>query len=1359
MMPAAKHGDPQLGLDIHLYTTPTGPVPLPAMHIALVFDPFDYVPIIGSTVKVCGMHRAIAGTGGLAIHIPFGFPFAPMLPEHDDEIFMGSSTVVTDGEPMSFSCVPVLSCQVTGMPSPPRAKRKKTAKPRNLPLTINLAIPTNVLVGGLPTISLAALAFKAAFKGLGKLRKSKLAKHFADRFKKLRQKVFKNMDSGFLKCKVLRAEPVNILTGDVVIEQTDFTLPGLIPVEWVRQYNSGNRRKGACGYGWECPADIRLEFDSEDGSLTFLHPGEGPALFPELPAQPGDAGAVLELMDGALLSDHGHELQVRTKTGLIYHFAKDSRIAGAAHIQEIPLSRISDLCGNWLDFERRGRLLVAIQESAGRRVVLRHENGLIRGVSLHLPHSSATHRFVEYDYDGEDDLIAVRDQLYNPYTFAYDRHRIVRHTNRNGLSFHYEYDKSEEHWKVVHAWGDGKLYDYRFVYLPAVRERRITDSLGYVSTIQCNEWDLPILEINPFGERILFEYDEAGRTTAIVDAANHRTEYRYDERGNLLGLTRPDGTAAEVTFDTNSKPTSILDPNGNTWRQNWDARGLLIEQRSPLGAVTKYQYNPSGLLTDVIEADGAETRFGFDNYGYLVSRTDALGNVSRWRRDELGNTLAVTDPLGRTTTYRYDAKSQLIEAILPTGTKIRCAYDAQGLLTHYTDENGAETRFEYVGLGMQSKRYQPNGTVFQYQYDTEERLIGLINQRGETYRLQRDALGRVVREVDYWGQATAYQFDSAGYLKQSRDPLGRAVDYTNDAMGRVRRKSFAHPDFPDSPDRRFVETFEFDSIGNLIRCANEHVTVKRTYDADSRLVEEQQNKFSVKNTLDVLGRRIRRETADHVVVYEYDALGRVSSIRIDDQAPIFFERDAAGQVLKERLSEDLERSYRYDAAGRLTAQGVKNETDWLFHTDYEYDAAGNLIQRHDSNTGIDRYKYDPVAQVFEHIDPQARVERFLQDPAGDRLVTRAQSSSESNPIHWSREGEFGGVFYRFNAAGNLVERRDEGHRQRDESDLKITTLIWDANQRLVGSRTGPAGAAEPAPETMYGYDPLGRRVFKRTGDRCTWFGWDGDALLAEGPAETPRSPAWQPRREFVYYPNTWAPLALVDQSGSYLYHNDPNGCPTRLTSPHGSVVWAAKYELWGRAKILVDQIENPLRLLGQYADPETGLHYNRNRYYDPNAGQFISQDPIGLLGGENLYAYAPNPLVWVDPLGWTGNPANATHITYEGVKDGKPYIGYASKPGLGHSREDVLAYRYPNTDHFDVAPQVIYRGEGQEGKNVARGLEQRIFEQRGGLEGTSNKQNPVGPLNPNRANYLAAADAHLASQADQAARGATGGCG
>ncbi|MFV3383806.1 RHS repeat domain-containing protein, partial [Pseudomonas sp. NY15354] len=102
----------------------------------------------------------------------------------------------------------------------------------------------------------------------------------------------------------------------------------------------------------------------------------------------------------------------------------------------------------------------------------------------------------------------------------------------------------------------------------------------------------------------------------------------------------------------------------------------------------------------------------------------------------------------------------------------------------------------------------------------------------------------------------------------------------------------------------------------------------------------------------------------------------------------------------------------------------------------------------------------------------------------------------------------------------------------------------------------------------------------------------------------------------------------------YYFHTDQIGSPLELTDSEGQIVWQATYRSWGSIEQLaVDEIEQNLRFQGQYFDGETGLHYNTFRYYDPEMGRFVTQDPIGLQGGYNLYAYAPNALIWIDPFG------------------------------------------------------------------------------------------------------------------------------
>ncbi|WP_178081862.1 RHS repeat-associated core domain-containing protein, partial [Pseudomonas sp. B20(2017)] len=135
-------------------------------------------------------------------------------------------------------------------------------------------------------------------------------------------------------------------------------------------------------------------------------------------------------------------------------------------------------------------------------------------------------------------------------------------------------------------------------------------------------------------------------------------------------------------------------------------------------------------------------------------------------------------------------------------------------------------------------------------------------------------------------------------------------------------------------------------------------------------------------------------------------------------------------------------------------------------------------------------------------------------------------------------------------------------------------------------------------------------------------------------------------RSFIYEPGTFRPLAMLDGKGPkracpFYYQLDHLGTPQELTDYSGEVVWSAKYSAYGKVTSLElateDYLNQPLRFQGQYFDDESGLHYNRHRYYDPDVGRYLTPDPVKLAGGLNQYRYVPNPTGWVDPLGLTSN--------------------------------------------------------------------------------------------------------------------------
>jgi RHS repeat-associated protein len=332
----------------------------------------------------------------------------------------------------------------------------------------------------------------------------------------------------------------------------------------------------------------------------------------------------------------------------------------------------------------------------------------------------------------------------------------------------------------------------------------------------------------------------------------------------------------------------------------------------------------------------------------------------------------------------------------------------------------------------------------------------------------------------------------------------------------------------------------------------------------------------------------------------------VQSIAINDAAPVQIQRDRLGRITDEQLSARFLRTRGYDEEGRLTTQRIESP---LVHIDraYSYDLTGNLIEKQDSAKGTHKFGYDPMGRITAALDPMKQVHRFSYDPAGDLLNHLPENQSDL------RRATYQGGAYHFDAAGNLTRRQLNG---------ATLDLSWDEQNRLRAVE-GP----DTQPVTM-GYDALGRRCHKTVGDQQTLFVWDGDALIAE-------SINHNKAREYVYYPGTFEPFAVIDADKQlYYYHNDINGLPQELTCPEGRIVWSARYDALGRLQGLrVDEVAQPLRLQGQYWDQEIGLCYNRYRYFDPHICSFISQDPIGLAGGDNVYAYGPNVWGWVDPLG------------------------------------------------------------------------------------------------------------------------------
>ncbi|WP_253764141.1 RHS repeat-associated core domain-containing protein [Salmonella bongori] len=173
---------------------------------------------------------------------------------------------------------------------------------------------------------------------------------------------------------------------------------------------------------------------------------------------------------------------------------------------------------------------------------------------------------------------------------------------------------------------------------------------------------------------------------------------------------------------------------------------------------------------------------------------------------------------------------------------------------------------------------------------------------------------------------------------------------------------------------------------------------------------------------------------------------------------------------------------------------------------------------------------------------------------------------------------------------------------------------WDARSQLTGLET-PEGERRE-----YKYDPFGRRISKRCTNRDrpgTDFHWNGDQLTEEIPVGTDGTPEYENAIRWIYEPGSFTPLARYEKGQLHYTITDTVGRIQELLTEDGTIVWRGKQHLWGReeGRNKDDAPSCRLRFPGQYEDEESGLYYNRFRYYDCDTGQYLCADPIGLAGG------------------------------------------------------------------------------------------------------------------------------------------------
>ena len=417
-----------------------------------------------------------------------------------------------------------------------------------------------------------------------------------------------------------------------------------------------------------------------------------------------------------------------------------------------------------------------------------------------------------------------------------------------------------------------------------------------------------------------------------------------------------------------------------------------------------------------------------------------------------------------------------------------------------------------------------------------------------------------------------------------------------------------------------------------------------TYDNDSRLTQVSDPTGTYQFTFDNMGRLTGTTTSyafltgrNFTTSYGYDKASNRTSFTDPESGPTSYVYDTLNRLqtltppvaissgnfgfgydgLSRRISltrpNTVNTSYSYDNLSRLLSVTHAKGGVTLDGATYTLDNAGNRNSKADLYAGVTtNYGYDNIYELLSTTQGASTTESYTNDPVGNRLSNLSGSGWSNNTSNelTSRPG----VSYTYDNNGNTLTKTDS---------TGITNYSWDFENRLTSVTLPGSGGT-----VSFAYDPFGRRIKKVSSAGTSIYAYDGDNLVEE----TNSTGAAVAR--YSQGLNIGEPLAMLRSSATSYYQADGPGSVTSLTNAAGTAAQNYTYDSFGNIIATSGSIVNNFRYTGREWDTETSLYYYRARYYDPQTGRFISEDPIGFEGGTNFFVYVGNePTDYLDPFG------------------------------------------------------------------------------------------------------------------------------
>jgi RHS repeat-associated protein len=994
------------------------------------------------------------------------------------------------------------------------------------------------------------------------------------------------------------------------------------------------------------------------------------------------------------------------------------------------LSSIRDRSGNTMTFryDANGHL-DTIVDSAGRQILLETNSaGRLARILVPHPESDGWMEQARYAYSPEGDLVEVYDALGNPFKMAYEDHLLVRETNRNGLCFYFEYEGGGPGARCVKTCGDGDIYVRKLAYDPVNHVTVCTDSYGADTIYQMNGDNAVIAVTDALGGVTSYTFDDSYRKIAEKDPLGAETRWEYDARGNCTKVIGPDGATVELTFNERNQAVRAIDPVKGEWRWGYDSTGHLAGRIDPLGRRVQFHWSAEGSngdgrahhsatagyrkrLIGVTDPAGHDLLLRYDSQGNLAALRTPDGAEHRWQYDRLGRCVAAVDPKSNAQWREFDAMGRVTRVREADSNVRELEYDAEDNVVRARDQQH-DVRFEYQGMGRLRARTEA-GTTVCFDYDKEERLVAITNEHGHVYQFELGPTGLVRVESGFDGVRRKYERDLAGRVTKLMRPGGKSTEYTFDAMGRVRGAK--HSDGSS-------EKYGYREDGELVLAENDTARLTLERDVVGRVIREVGAENSVTSEYDTLGMRVRLRSSKGLDQHiERNSVGQAVAVRATNDGldpriagawEVKIMRDALGLEIERTLPGGVKSKWERDAIGRAVKQEVWSAGQFRKAVQYQWDVDDRLQMVIDAIRGPTWYDHDAFGNLAAATHADGRVELRMPDAVGNLFRTRDRSDRKYGPAGQLLEarGENGiSTRYEYDSEGNLIKKienlSDDGER--------VWRYEWGASGMLV-KVVRPDGE-----EVAFTYDPLGRRLSKTFRERVTRWIWDGNVPLHEW-VETIRKPSTQHEDEpvpesaleraarywgveltihpplgpppkggaeggtaqepitWLFDPESFAPMAKLVGKKRYGIVTDHLGTPTALYDVAGQTVWSGSLDTYGELRDVVGTRQAcPFRWQGQYEDEETGLYYNRFRYYDPSSGEFVSSDPLELEGGLAPYGYVHDPLTWMDPLGLARCGPADTIVLGEGMGRVKKAVHDLQAKGIKARWYQALSKNFP----------------------------------------------------------------------------------